>query len=676
MFLRKPCESTPFALWKTVARPLLLGLACGAAVAALGLAGPPAAAGALPLGVPEAKEAALAPAPAGSYVAGEIIVEFGAAVGRERLGDTARALGGRVTRRLPATPLAEGREIVVVRSTERTTDELLAAYAADPRVRRVSRNYYRRLTDVTPNDPRYGELWGLGRILAPTAWSTTTGAAGVVVAGVDSGVDYAHPDLAANMWHNPGEVPANGLDDDANGYVDDVYGIDATTGSGDPRDLNGHGSHTAGTMAAVGNNGIGVTGVLWQARIMALKFISGNIGTEADEITCINYAVNEKLAHGVNVAVINASFGGPSANALEYEAIKRAGQAGIVVCAAAGNDGVDNDGTPFYPASYDLPNIIAVAAFGTNDALAAFSNYGRQSVDLAAPGVGILSTVPNGGYTVLNGTSMATPHVSGAVALCASQIPGETAAQRAERVAVNVSRVASLATTLASRGRLNLPAVLTARAPAADDQVPGVALPASPVRARLAAGADDHDVYAVPLRAGQAFQAVLTAAASANVDLRLLAPGSASVAGGAVVAAARLTTYPDQFVYVPAQSGTYFLDVQAVKGTGRYSVAWKYDTVGPVCRATSVTVARGRTCSLRYYVGDAMAPRATTELRITTLSGSVKKKFSWGLRTDNVWRSQAWRCTLPRGTYRILVSGRDTAGNTASHVGSATLRVK
>ena len=286
----------------------------------------------------------------------------------------------------------------------------------DPNVIAASLNYRLYADAVTPNDPLFPLLWGLNNtgqtggaagadISAPAAWSTTTGSAGVVIADVDTGVAYDHPDLAANMWHNPGEIPANGIDDDLNGYVDDVYGINAITGSGDPYDDNGHGTHTSGTMAAVGNNGIGVTGVAWQARIMALKFLPAvGTGTDADAIACIDYVVDMKENRGVNVVAINASYGGGGYNALERAAINAAGAAGIVFCAAAGNggdDGIgdDNDATPHYPSSYDCANIIAVAATDDVDALADFSNYGAKSVDLAAPGVGILSTVPAAGVS-------------------------------------------------------------------------------------------------------------------------------------------------------------------------------------------------------------------------------------------------------------------------------------
>ena len=265
----------------------------------------------------------------------------------------------------------------------------------------VSPNYRRRLQRL-PNDPKFAKCWGMTKISAPAAWEKTTGSAGVVIAVVDTGVDYRHEDLAANMWRNPGEIPGNGIDDDGNGFRDDVYGYDfAADRSGkndsDPMDIDRHGTHVAGILAAVGNNGIGVSGVNWKARIMALKAFRPDMYIyDSDSIEAIEYAVLMKRDYGVNLVAINASFGGGGENVLQEDAIAAAGSQDIAMVCAAGNEGTDNDSTGFYPAGYDLPNIIAVAATDSDDQLASFSNYGAGTVDIAAPGVGILSTVPLG----------------------------------------------------------------------------------------------------------------------------------------------------------------------------------------------------------------------------------------------------------------------------------------
>ena len=352
------------------------------------------------------------------YVAGEVLVRLRAGTSRQSAKALSRSLDAVGLRDLRVRAVVPpGQRILLVESATLSGDALVKSALQQPNVIAASLNYRLYADAVTPNDPLFPRLWGMSNtgqtggtpgadISAPAAWSATTGSAGVVIADIDSGVAYDHPDLAANMWHNPGEIPANRIDDDRNGYVDDVYGINAISGSGDPYDDLGHGTHTAGTMAAAGNNGVGVTGVAWQARIMALKFLPAvGGGTDADEITCIDYVVDQKLNHGVNVVAINASFGGGGYNALERAAINAAGAAGIVFCAAAGNggdDGVgdDNDTTPEYPSSYDCATIISVAATDAGDALADFSNYGARSVDLGAPGVGILSTVPAAGVSL------------------------------------------------------------------------------------------------------------------------------------------------------------------------------------------------------------------------------------------------------------------------------------
>ena len=292
---------------------------------------------------------------------------------------------------------------------------------------------------ATPNDPQFSSLWGLSAssgINAPGAWDIETGSDDVVVAVIDTGVDYNHPDLKDNMWVNPGEIANNGIDDDNNGYIDDVYGINALgTGAaaGNPLDDNGHGSHCAGTIGGVGNNGIGVVGVAWRVKIMALKFLSASgSGSLSGAIETINYMVMMKN-RGVNVRISSNSWGGGGFSQSLFNAIKAASDAGIIFVAAAGNAANDNDVTPGYPASYDVATMVSVAAIDSNQNLASFSNYGATSVDIGAPGVGIYSTYKNGGYATLSGTSMATPHVSGALALLLSANAGMNAASAIQR---------------------------------------------------------------------------------------------------------------------------------------------------------------------------------------------------------------------------------------------------
>ncbi|MBN8549249.1 MAG: S8 family serine peptidase [Deltaproteobacteria bacterium] len=276
---------------------------------------------------------------------------------------------------------------------------------------------------AVPNDQYFSLEWGLHQssdvdMNLPEAWNMCKGSSDVVVAVIDTGIDYRHPDLQNAMWRNPGEIAGNGRDDDGNGVVDDVYGYNAITSSGDPLDDAGHGTHVAGTIGASTDNGIGVAGVAWNTRLMAAKFLGSNgSGLLSDAIKSIDYIVNMKTRYGVNVKISNNSWGGGGYYSELEAAIARARDADILFVAAAGNSSIDMDASPQYPASYQVDNIISVAAVDANSNVATFSNYGGTTVSIAAPGVTIASTYPNGGYVYMNGTSMAAPNVSGALAL-------------------------------------------------------------------------------------------------------------------------------------------------------------------------------------------------------------------------------------------------------------------
>lgn len=290
-------------------------------------------------------------------------------------------------------------------------------------------------TRNTPTDPMFGKLWGLENtgdnepagsrgnssssgkagadVNALAAWDITKGSRAVRIAVIDTGVDYNHPDLVNNMWVNTAEQNGEpGVDDDGNGYVDDIYGYDFANDDGDPVDGHSHGTHCAGTIAAEHDNGIGVAGVMADAEIVAVKFLTDSgSGSTANAIRSIDYATK------MNVDIMSNSWGGGGRSQALEEAIQRASEAGIVFTAAAGNSATNNDNKPHYPSSYDVENVISVAAHNYNDQLASFSCYGKNTVHVAAPGRNILSTVKNGGYEVYSGTSMATPHVSGVVGL-------------------------------------------------------------------------------------------------------------------------------------------------------------------------------------------------------------------------------------------------------------------
>lgn len=388
------------------------------------------------------------------YVSGEILLKFkpeATALERSAL----RAELGATTLntfRSGAEHWRLGSGITVEQAVARLSNHPLIAYA-EP-------NYIVSL-DVVPNDPRLPELWGMintgqtggtpdADIDADLAWGVSTGSPGVLVGVIDTGVDYNHPDLAPNIWTNPGEIPGNGLDDDGNGFVDDVHGYDFANNDGDPFDDNGHGTHVSGTIGAVGNNGIGVVGVNWSVKIMALKFLtSGGSGTTANAVRAVDYATM------MGVDLTSNSWGGGGFSQALYDAIANANAHDIAFVAAAGNSSANTDTSPHYPSAYDLPNIIAVAATDHNDNLASFSNWGPTTVDLAAPGVDVLSTLPGNSYGQLSGTSMATPHVSGVCALIRAVNPNIPVAQMKNVLLSSVDVKPSLTGRMVSNGRLN-----------------------------------------------------------------------------------------------------------------------------------------------------------------------------------------------------------------------------
>ena len=356
---------------------------------------------------------------------------------------------------------------VVKLPKELSVEEAVKRYEASPNIEYAEPDYEIRPAQAfpTPNDPRYPEIYGLNNtgtdgglvdadIDAPEAWGVTTGDASTVVAVIDTGVDVKHPDLKNNIWVNEDEVPDNGVDDDGNGYVDDVNGWDFFNDDNSVFDAAGddrHGTHIAGTIAAEGNNDVGVTGINWQAKVMPLKFVGPEHGSVSGAIEALNYAV----ANGATIS--NNSYVEPYSRAF-YDAIKAADTKGHLFVAAAGNEARDSDVTARYPSSYDLPNIIAVAATDNKDSLASFSNFGATSVDLAAPGTSVLSTLPTGWphtYGLGSGTSMATPHVAGVATLVKSNRPDLDADGIKDRILSSVDPKPGLAGKTATGGRLN-----------------------------------------------------------------------------------------------------------------------------------------------------------------------------------------------------------------------------
>ena len=378
-------------------------------------------------------------------------------------------------------------------------------------------------------------------ISAPQAWDITTGSRNVVVAVIDSGIDVTHPDLAGNIWTNPGEVAGNGIDDDRNGFVDDVHGWNFAGNNSDVSDGYGHGTHVAGIIGAIGNNGIGVSGVNWQVSIMALRVQDNSgVGYTSAVVGALQYATRMRRDFGINIVVTNNSWesvGGYSAGIEDL--IRQQGQAGITFVAAAGNHGTDNDLLPRYPGNYNLPNVISVASLTASGDLAGSSDYGLTTVDLAAPGTLIQSTWKGGGYAALSGTSMAAPQVSGVVALLAAAKPGITVAEVRAAILGRTTPVAALAGKTVTGGRLNAFAALASLNVAAAPVPPPTSSPVVTVTPAPVPAPTVVVAPAVPLPVADTFNRTNGPLASLKWTQRA---GSFAISAGAAVSRASLTS--------------------------------------------------------------------------------------------------------------------------------------
>lgn len=399
----------------------------------------------------------------------EVLVRFRAGTTVDKMKAVARRLQDRVEDEIEAVDglaLIEGEE-------SETAEEVAAQYRSLSELVEYAEPSYEinlddqellRNSSAHPDDPMFGEQWSLENtgqnggkaqadISALRAWAKTTGSDKVVVAVIDSGVDYTHQDLMNNIWVRPPDI--NEYTDDELGTIDDTYGFNAVNDNGDPMDQNGHGTHCAGIIGAEGSNGLGIAGVNWKVEIMPLKFIDASgAGTTKDAIKAINYVIDRKRA-GVNVRIISASWGSTMYSKALEDVIREAGEEGILFIAASGNSSADADKSPHYPASYDLPNVLSIAALNRHDELAPFSNYGAKRVHIAAPGAEILSTWLNGEFREASGTSMATPEVSGVAALVLSAEPDLSMKALRERLLKSVDKLDSLNGKVSSGGRIN-----------------------------------------------------------------------------------------------------------------------------------------------------------------------------------------------------------------------------
>lgn len=588
--------------------------------------------------------------------AGRVLVAPVAGVDPAAVARVATGMGAAVEGRLPGTRV---RDVRLPRGLG--VEQAIRRFERRPEVAYAEPDYvlFPSASPVTPNDPGFPQLYGLDNtgqnggladsdIDAPEAWATTIGSSSTVVAVIDTGADLSHPDLRDNRWTNPGEVAGNGVDDDANGYVDDVHGWDFVNDDNTVFDGPGdeHGTHVAGTIGATGGNGVGVTGVAWRAQLMALKFIGSDGGLVSDAVAAIDYAVRN------GATISNNSWGAGTHSRSLQDAISAAGQGGHLFVAAAGNGGSDQigddiDSAPQYPAAYPASNIIAVGATDEADVLASWSNFGASAVDLVAPGVRVLSTLPNNTYGTYSGTSMATPQVTGAAALLLGHDPQLGAAGLKSAILGAVDPVPALQGVVATSGRLNIGNVL-------GDPSPALTISLSPTTVTLGASA---------VLSGRATRGTDAVADLALVVEQRRAGRSTwqAVAGGESV-----TAEDGSFVLTglaPAAHTEY--RVRALDDSGLQSAARRLNVRAVVTNSTSragLRLGRSRVVSGR------VAPRHGGRVAVTVLRNGRRV-----VRTAVPLSDSRFRFSYQprrRGTYTTIVRW---AGD-AHHLGATSVR--
>ncbi len=386
------------------------------------------------------------------FIANEYVVKL-----KQSVSASSRGLLFRQISALSPRSISEQGHLILVKSDKDKFQ--LASLLKDVGVEYIEPNYIYKLVSM-PNDPKMKGQWGIVNkkstdINVLPVWEQMTGSPDVIVAVSDTGINSKHKDLQQNMWVNQAELNGKpGVDDDGNGFIDDVHGYHFVYPKNPGSDQNGHGTHCAGIIGAAGDNGLGVVGVNWKTNLMTAGFLSGSgSGSLEDAIKSIDYAVK------MGAKVISASWGSTEYSVALGEAIDRANKAGVVFVAAAGNDGKNNDKSSFYPANYDLPNLISVAAVDSSGRKASFSNYGLKKVHVGAPGVSVLSTYGNS-YANLDGTSMATPFVSGVVALMIQKNPSLTPDEIKQKIMRTVKPLKSLEGKVASGGMVNAEAAV------------------------------------------------------------------------------------------------------------------------------------------------------------------------------------------------------------------------
>ncbi|MEX1230625.1 MAG: S8 family serine peptidase [Planctomycetaceae bacterium] len=516
-----------------------------------------------------------------------------------------------------------------------SVDQALAWYRDSTYVMQAEPDYQLTLDAVPlPTDTFWTDMWGLNNtgqnggtfdadIDAFEAWQTTTGNRSIIVAVIDSGIDYTHPDLAANIWINADEIAGNGVDDDGNGYIDDIRGYDFANNDADPMDDNGHGSHVAGTIGAIGNNWRGIAGVAWNVTLMPLKFLDAQgSGFVSDAVRAIDYAV----ANGAQIS--NNSWSGGGYSTALFQAISRAKDAGHLFVAAAGNNGVLVESSPSFPAALDLDNILSVAATDRNDQMASFSNYSQSAVDLAAPGVSIVSTFRGGGYAIGSGTSMAAPHVAGVAALVWGLHPEWNYEQVLEQVMGTVDPLSSLEGLTSSGGRLNAARAVGAPVFAADDHgnrdTVATLLTSNVETAGRIENSDDQDWFRLSVQAGEVIEFSMQAVTLDSVRLRLYDRTGGSHLGTFSTPVGTA----GKWNWTADRTGTIYVQITSPDNLGSYRLQAGSQNLPPVLDDRTFTVAENSPNATVIATLAANDPNGSNGLKYTIVSGNASNAFS------------------------------------------------
>jgi subtilisin family serine protease len=617
-------------------------------------------------------------------VAGEVLVKYSGSVNDRDVqdldnqmdADRDEQIGGAGVRR--------------VHSRSFDTETLLAFLRTDARVAYAEPNYIVHAV-ATPNDPRFASLWGLNNtgqnigcgascygspagttgahISATSAWDISTGSRSTVVGVVDTGIDYNHPDLAANVWSAPTAFTVT-VGGRAINCAAATHGFNAINNTCNPLDDHDHGSHTSGTIGATGNNAVGVVGVNWIASIMGAKFLDASgSGTTAAAINAIEFTIQAKAVFGAsaNVRVLSNSWGGGGFSQALLDEINKANANGMLFVAAAGNSSANNDVTPNYPSNYNAPNIVAVAATDNNDMLANFSNYGQTTVHLGAPGVDVLSTTRNNTYSYFSGTSMATPHVAGAAALVLSKCALTTAALKSNLLN-NVDVIGSLAGRTTTSGRLNVnKAIRACSAP----PTPDFAVSATPASQSVVQGASTTYTATVTPSGGFTGTVTFTASGLPSGAAASFNPASVTTSGSSTMTLTTATTTP---------AGSYPVTITGTSGTLSRSTTVTLVVTTPTtpnftlsATPTSRTVTRGTSTTYTANITRSGGFTGAVSLTVSGLPAGATGTFSPNPATGaSSTLTVATTATAATGTFALTITG--TSG-TLTRTTSVTLVV-